>query len=113
MVLDVGKLTSVADYLVLCSGGSDRQVRAIADHIDGSLAQQRIHPLSIEGISTSQWVLMDYGDVVVHIFRTDTRTHYALERLWGDARHVPLPATPLMPPVTTTRPARARTRIRG
>ena len=110
MVCDVGKLTSVADYLVLCSGGSERQVRAIADHIDGSLAQQRVHPLSIEGTSTSQWVLMDYGDVVVHIFRTDVRTHYALERLWGDAKQVRLPESLPAPAVANarTKPARAR-----
>jgi ribosome-associated protein len=113
MILDVGKLTSVADYLVLCSGGSDRQVRAIADQIDDSLAQQRIHPLSIEGTSTSQWVLMDYGDVVVHIFRTDLRTHYALERLWGDAKQIRLPDNPPPPAVATTTPTRTRTRIRG
>jgi len=113
VILDVGKLTSVADYLVLCSGGSDRQVRAIADHIDGSLTRQRIHPLSIEGTATSQWVLMDYGDVVVHIFRTDMRTHYALERLWGDAKQIRLPDNPPPPAVATTSPARTRTRIRG
>jgi len=111
MVLDVGKLTSVADYLIICSGGSERQVRAIADHIDGSLAQQRIRPLSIEGTSTSQWVLMDYGDVVVHIFRTDVRTHYALERLWGDAKQVRLPDGP---PAPATAAARTKTvRARG
>jgi ribosome-associated protein len=113
VVLDVGKLTSVADYLVLCSGGSDRQVRAIADHINGSLAQQRIHPLSIEGTSTSQWVLMDYGDVVVHVFRTDLRAHYALERLWGDAKQIRLPDSPPAPAVAVTRPVRTRARIRG
>ena len=113
MVLDVGKLTSVADYLVLCSGGSDRQVRAIADHIDGSLAQQRIRPLSIEGTATSQWVLMDYGDVVVHVFRTDVRSHYALERLWGDARQIRLPDSPPVPAVATTPPTRTKTRVRG
>jgi len=111
-VLDVGKLTSVADDLVLCSGGSDRQVRAIADHIDGILAQQRVHPLSIEGLSTSQWVLMDYADVVVHIFRTDVRIHYALERLWGDAKQVRLPESPLVPAVSNARPARTK-RARG
>ena len=113
-MLDVGKLTSVADFLVLCSGGSDRQVRAIADHIDATLAQQRIHPLSIEGTSTSQWVLMDYGDVIVHIFRTDIRAHYALERLWGDARQVRLPDSPPAPAGVGTRPARTKTvRARG
>ena len=114
VVLDVGKLTSVADYLVLCSGGSDRQVRAIADHIDGTLAQQRVHPLSIEGLSTSQWVLMDYADVVVHIFRTDVRAHYALERLWGDAKQVRLPESPPVPATANASPARTKpARARG
>lgn len=114
VVLDVGKLTSVADYLVLCSGGSDRQVRAIADHIDGTLARQRVHPLSIEGLSTSQWVLMDYADVVVHIFRTDVRAHYALERLWGDARQVRLPESPPVPAAANASPARTKpARARG
>jgi ribosome-associated protein len=99
---------------VLCSGGSDRQVRAIADHIDGSLAQQRIRPLSIEGTSTSQWVLMDYGDVIVHIFRTDVRAHYALERLWGDATRVLLSDNPPAPAAGTTRPTRTKpARARG
>ncbi len=114
VVLDIEKLTSVADYLVLCSGGSDRQVRAIADHIDGSLAQQRIRPLSIEGTSTSQWVLMDYGDVIVHIFRTDVRAHYALERLWGDATRVLLSDNPPAPAAGTARPTRTKpARARG
>ena len=113
-MLDVGKLTSVADYLMLCSGGSERQVRAIADHIDGNLAQQRIHPLSIEGTSTSQWVLMDYGDVIVHIFRTDVRAHYALERLWGDAKQIRLPDSPPAPAVANASPARTKpARARG
>lgn len=114
MVLDVGKLTSVADYLVLCSGETERQVRAIADHIDGSLAQQRIHPLSIEGLSASQWVLLDYGDVVVHVFRTDVRAHYALERLWADAKRLRLPDRPPAPAAAAPRPARSRAaRARG
>src|ERR1043166_1082725 len=71
LILHVAKLTSVTDYLVLCSGESDRQVRAIADHIDGVLSGQRHPPLSIEGMSTSQWILMDFGDVVAHILRLD------------------------------------------
>jgi len=108
VVLDVGKLTSVADYLVVCSGGSDRQVRAIADHIDGSLAQQQISPLSIEGLSSSQWVLLDYGDVIVHIFRADIRHHYALERLWSDAAQTRVTDTePASALAAATAPARA------
>jgi len=88
LVLNVAKLTSVTDYLVLCSGESERQVRAIADNIDRLLSSRRTPPLSIEGISSSQWVLMDFGDVVAHIFLSDVREHYALEKLWGDAPRV-------------------------
>ncbi|HXH86195.1 MAG TPA: ribosome silencing factor [Nitrospira sp.] len=92
LILHVGKLTSVADYLVLGSAESDRQTRAIADHVDGVLSQSGPGARSIEGKSSSQWVLMDFGDVVAHIFRQDARQHYGLERLWADAKHVPLPA---------------------
>lgn len=92
LILHVGKLTSVADYLVLGSAESDRQTRAIADHVDGILSRSGPGARSIEGKSSSQWVLMDFGDVVAHIFRQDARQHYGLERLWSDAKHVPLPA---------------------
>jgi ribosome-associated protein len=90
-VLHVAPLTSVADYLVIGSAESDRQTRAIADYIDGVLSRSGQRPLSIEGASSGQWVLLDFGDVVAHIFRQDTRSHYALERLWSDAKQVPLP----------------------
>lgn len=90
-VLHVAPLTSVADYLVIGSAESDRQTRAIADYIDGTLSRSGQRPLSIEGASSGQWVLLDFGDVVAHIFRQDTRSHYALERLWSDAKQVPLP----------------------
>jgi ribosome-associated protein len=90
-ILHVGPLTSVADYLVLGSAESDRQTRAVADHVDGMLARTGEHPLSIEGMTSGQWVLLDYGDVVAHIFRQDTRAHYALERLWHDAQTVAIP----------------------
>lgn len=90
LILHVAKLTSVADYLVLSSADSDRQTRAIADHVDGILSREGNGPLSIEGKASSQWVLMDFGDVVVHIFRQDARHHYGLERLWADAKRVPV-----------------------
>jgi ribosome-associated protein len=92
LILHVAKLTSVADYLVLGSADSDRQTRAIADHVDGILSQAGSSPLSIEGKAASQWVLMDFGNVVVHIFRDDARRHYGLERLWADAKRVPVRA---------------------
>lgn len=90
-VLHVAPLTSVADYLVIGSAESDRQTRAIADHIDSMLSRSGERPLSIEGTTSGQWVLLDFGDVVAHIFRQDVRAHYALERLWHDAKQVKIP----------------------
>lgn len=104
LVLHVAKLTSVADYLVLGSAESDRQTRAIADHVDGMLSASGSVPLSIEGTASSPWILVDFGDVVAHIFRHDVRQHYALERLWADAKRVRIPDEPVSRPVTTTRP---------
>jgi ribosome-associated protein len=99
-VLHIAPLTTVADYLVLGSAESDRQTRAIADHIDGVLSRSGERPLSIEGTTSGQWVLLDFGDVVAHIFRQDTRDHYALERLWSDAKPVAIPEEVPPPPVT-------------
>lgn len=103
VVLNVAKLTSVADYLVLGSAESERQTRAIADHVDGILSSSGSAPLSMEGTASSPWVLIDFGDVVVHIFRHDVREHYALERLWADAKRVRVPDEPISQSMTTTR----------
>jgi ribosome-associated protein len=115
LILNVAKLTSVADYLVLGSADSDRQTRAIADHIDGELSRSGPGALSIEGKASSQWVLMDFGDVVVHIFRQDARHHYGLERLWADARRVPIPgyASPSLAPSKPVVRTRAHTARRA
>src|SRR6185436_8581585 len=94
LVLQVAPLTSVADYLVIGSADSDRQASAIADYIDGTLSRSGSKPLNIEGMRSSQWVLMDFGDVIVHIFREDIRKHYALERLWADAKRITIPGEP-------------------
>jgi ribosome-associated protein len=103
VILQVAPLTSVADYLVIGSADSDRQAGAIADHIDSILSHSGSKPLSVEGKRSSQWVLMDFGDVIVHIFRQDVREHYALERLWSDAKRIPIPDEP-----TTAQPAITR-----
>lgn len=113
LVLYVAPLTSVADYLVLGSAESDRQTRAIADHVDGILSRAGHRPLSIEGTASGQWVLLDFGDVVAHVFRQDARAHYALERLWSDAKSLPIPdvaPTPTASPAkrTVARKPRAR-----
>ena len=94
LILQVAPLTSITDYLVIGSADSDRQASAIADHIDGILSRSGNKPLSIEGRRSSQWVLMDFSDVIVHIFRQDVRKHYALERLWSDAKRIPIPGEP-------------------
>lgn len=88
VLLDVSRLTSLADAFLICHGTSNRQVSAIADHIRRSLKKQGIKPLSIDGAKEGQWVLMDYGHVVIHVFYESTRSFYNLEDLWSDARRI-------------------------
>jgi ribosome-associated protein len=109
LILQVAPLTSVADYLVISSADSDRQASAIADHIDGILSRSGVKPFGVEGRWSSQWVLMDYGDVIVHIFRQDVRDHYALERLWADAKRIAIPGQPPAPqPAIISRPVKRK-----
>ena len=91
VVLETGGVSSIADYFVICSGRSDTQVEAIANAIDGALRERGERPLAVEGLPHGQWVLMDYGDVVVHIFYVPVREFYDLERLWVRAPRVDLP----------------------
>ena len=91
VVLDVAALTSIADYLVICTGRSDRQVQAIAQAVDEHLRQHGHRPIAIEGMNRGQWVLLDYADVIVHVFYKPVREFYDLERLWEHAPRVQLP----------------------
>ena len=91
LVLETGRLSSIADYFVICSGRSDTQVQAIAEGVEAHLAERGERPLSVEGLPRGQWVLMDYGDVVVHVFYVPVREFYHLERLWVRAPRVELP----------------------
>lgn len=91
VVLDVSELTSIADAFIICSGKSNRQVIAIAEHIQVSLKQQGIRPLSVEGNKEGHWTILDYGDVVIHVFFEATREFYDLEGLWIDARRIVIP----------------------
>ena len=84
-VLQLEKISDFTDYFILCSGTSERQVQAIADAIEERLRAEKVRPLHVEGYNRGHWVLLDYGDLVVHIFQEDTRRFYSLERLWGDA----------------------------
>jgi ribosome-associated protein len=91
IILEIKELTSLADFFVICSGKSDRQVQSIAGNIELILKERRILPLGIEGMREGRWVLMDYGDVIIHIFYAPVREFYDLERLWGDAPRVECP----------------------
>lgn len=88
VILNVNRLTSIADYFVICSAGSTPQLRAIADEVERLLAAEGERPIHIEGYSEANWILMDYGSVVVHVFRQETREFYSLEHLWADAPRV-------------------------
>ncbi len=91
VVLEVGALTSVADYFLLCTGRSDTQVQAIAQRIEEGLRAEGARPLSVEGYRNAHWVVLDYGDVLVHVFYEPVRAFYDLERLWSRAPHPALP----------------------
>jgi ribosome-associated protein len=91
VVLETGRLSSIGDYFIICSGRSDTQVQAIAEGVQAHMAARGVRPLSVEGLPHGQWVLMDYGDVVIHIFYVPVREFYDLERLWMRAPHVELP----------------------
>ncbi len=88
IMLDIRELSVIADYFVICTGTSDRQVRAIANALDEELGKREVHPRGTEGMAQAQWVLMDYGDVIVHIFAPEQREYYKLERLWSKGQPV-------------------------
>jgi len=88
LVLDVREASSFSDYFVLCSGTNSRQIQAIADEIELQLKELGEYPASVEGYNNAAWVLIDYGDYVVHIFSENARAYYDLERLWRNAKPV-------------------------
>lgn len=88
--LDLAGLDGVADYFLICSGSSEPQVRAIAEAIEDQLRAAGARAWHVEGQEFKRWILLDFVDVVVHVFHEKTREYYLLERLWGDARRVDL-----------------------
>jgi ribosome-associated protein len=88
VVLDVRQVTSFTDYFIIATGQNARQIQAIADEITQSLKREGELPSSLEGFRNAEWVLIDYGDFVVHIFSPKARVYYDLERLWRDAKPV-------------------------
>ena len=90
VVLDVQSLSSVTDFFLVCSGRSTTHVATIAEAIRDELKADGVRPLHVEGVAESGWVLLDFGDVLMHVFLEETRMYYALERLWGDAPSIPV-----------------------
>jgi ribosome-associated protein len=88
LMLDISDVGTFADYFVICSGDSQRQINAIVKEIDKVLGDAGIHVHHSEGKAESGWVLLDYSDVIVHVFDTDTREYYGLEQLWSKAKPV-------------------------
>ena len=91
VALDLRKVASFTDYFLICTGANSRQVQAIAESIEEQLRKAGRRPLHSEGYSTGEWILLDYGDFVVHVFSHTARRFYDLERLWRDAEKVTLP----------------------
>jgi ribosome-associated protein len=90
-VLDLRALDSFTDFFVICSGQNVRQVQAIADAVEEGLREEQVKPAHVEGFERAEWVLLDYFDFVVHVFRSERRELYALERLWGSAERATVP----------------------
>ena len=90
LILDVKSLSSLGDYFLICSGGSKRHVQALAEHLQETFKQAGVKPLGVEGLDEGHWVLLDYIDVVIHLFIKPLREFYDLEGLWAEADHVPV-----------------------
>ena len=84
-VLDIRELTSIGDYFIIASASNTTLVKTLAEEVEDKLSEQGVQPRRIEGANSAMWILIDYYDVVVHIFYAETRGFYCLERLWGDA----------------------------
>jgi len=92
VLLDMRPLTLITDYFLICHGTSNVHIRGLADAVLEALEQDKLRPHGIEGYDNARWVLIDYGDLIVHIFAEEDRGFYDLERLWSDADRVPAPA---------------------
>jgi ribosome-associated protein len=92
VVLDLRKAAGFTDFFLIASGSNPRQIRAIADSVVEALAEEGVKPAHVEGHDRSEWILLDYFDFIVHIFATETRLFYGLERLWGNADRIEIAA---------------------
>lgn len=89
-IIDISELSIVADYFVITNGANKSQIQALSDNVEEKLAAQKIVPRNIEGYNTANWILMDYNDILVHIFDMESRGFYDLERMWRDGKTVEL-----------------------
>lgn len=88
VIIDIGKILVIADYFMICSGQTNRQVQTIAENVEEKLREQKVRKVGlVEGGKQGDWVLLDFGAVVVHVFTQEQREYYNLERLWADAPH--------------------------
>ena len=87
-VIDISKISVIADYFIICGASNERQVKALAETVEDTLGRAGVSPKSVEGIQSANWVLMDYRDVIIHVFNQEQRLFYDLERIWTDGQSV-------------------------
>ena len=104
-ILKLDGIVDFCDCFIICSGGASRQVRAVADNVTATLKEQKVLPNGVEGVGTDQWILIDYGDIIVHVFSHDARAYYALDQLWVDAVEVDLSEIGITDEAALTSPA--------
>ena len=87
-IIDIGEVSTIADYFIIASGGNQNQVQAMVDNVEEKLGRAGYEPKQIEGTRSSSWILMDYGDLIVHVFDEENRLFYDLERIWRDGHTI-------------------------
>lgn len=87
-IIDISNISVIADYFIIAGANNERQVKALADNVEEMLGKEGIEPKQIEGYQSANWVLMDYGDIIIHIFNQEQRLFYDLERIWTDGKFV-------------------------
>lgn len=87
-ILDISTVSTIADYFVIADGSNPNQVRAMVDNVEEALGKEGYSPKQVEGFNTANWVLMDYGNVIIHIFDSENRAFYNLERIWRDGKEI-------------------------
>lgn len=87
-VIDISEVSILADYFIIAGGNNENQVKALADNVEEEFAKQSLYPKHIEGYDNANWILLDYSDVIVHVFNQDDRFFYDLERIWRDGKQI-------------------------